>query len=309
MGYIGEYLLFLAETVTLVAAVFAVTVLVARAVSRSRGGEGRLQVRHLNPRYRQLATRIEAASSPRREFKRLLRHGRDQERKERRIFVIRFAGDLRATAVRALREEVTALLSARREGDKVVVCLESLGGVVASYGLAASQLTRLREHGIPLTICVDRVAASGGYMMAAVADHILAAPFAIVGSIGVVAQLPNFHRLLKQHNIDFEQFQAGAYKRTVTLFGETSDEDRRKLQSQVDETFELFQSFLTRYRPRLDLQRVATGEYWYGSRAVELGLIDEIGTSDDYLLAASREADLYELSYRLPTQRRRWWLR
>ncbi|SCZ65833.1 protease SohB [Thiohalomonas denitrificans] len=309
MAYLGEYLLFVAETITIVAAVFALVVLTARALRQSREDGARLQIRHLNPRYRQLATRIEAASLPKRELKRLLPHRGRQERKARRVFVIRFTGDLRASAVRSLREEVTAILSTRQEGDSVVVCLESLGGVVASYGLAASQLTRLRDNGLPLTVCVDRVAASGGYMMAAVADHPVAAPFAIVGSIGVVAQLPNFHRLLKQHNIDFEQFQAGAYKRTVTLFGETSDEDRRKLQSQVDETFELFQSFLIRYRPRLDLQRVATGEYWYGSRAEELGLIDEIGTSDDHLLALSREAELYELNYRLPPQRRRWLFR
>jgi serine protease SohB len=224
------------------------------------------------------------------------------------VFVVNFAGDLSAGAVAGLRQEVTAILSSRREGDEVVLRIESLGGVVASYGLAASQVVRLKAAGIRVTVCVDRAAASGGYMMACVADRILAAPFAVVGSIGVVAQLPNFHRLLKRYDIDFEQFHAGKYKRTVTLFGENTEADRAKVREQVEEVFELFKEFVGRYRPSLDVDRVATGEYWYGSRAVELGLVDELRTSDDYLLEASREAGLFEVRY-MGRKPRPWWLR
>jgi len=308
MEILGEYLLFLAKTATVVVAVLA-------ALSAGRqlrgGGEGALLVRNLNDHYQRMGRIIKAATSGKPAFKLALwrRAAKSEEQKpRRRVFVLNFAGDLRASAVAALREEITGILSDRREGDEVVLRLESLGGIVASYGLAASQLVRLKEQGIPITVCVDRMAASGGYMMACVADRLLAAPFAVVGSIGVVAQLPNFHRLLKRHDVDLEQFHAGEYKRTVTLFGENTEEDRAKLREQVEEAYRLFKEFVALYRPQLDLERVATGEYWYGTRAVELGLVDGLRTSDDYLLEASREAGLYEVRY-LGKKPRAWWLR
>ena len=215
-----------------------------------------------------------------------------------RVFVLRFQGDIRASAVDNLREEITAVLTQAEPGrDQAVVCLESPGGMVPSYGLAASQLVRLREAGLDLTVVVDRVAASGGYMMAAVGHRIVAAPFAILGSIGVVAQIPNLHRWLDRHDIDFELLTAGDYKRTLTVFGENTDAARRKFQDHLDETHELFKQFLQRYRPQLELDRVATGEHWYGDQARALGLADEIGTSDDLLMKLAREAEVFEVSY------------
>ncbi|WP_018935638.1 protease SohB [Thioalkalivibrio sp. ALJ24] len=215
-----------------------------------------------------------------------------------RVFVLRFEGDIRASAVDSLREEVTAVLTLAEPGrDRAVVCLESPGGMVPSYGLAASQLGRLREAGLDLTVVVDRVAASGGYMMAAVGNRIVAAPFAILGSIGVVAQIPNLHRWLDRHDIDFELLTAGDYKRTLTVFGENTDAARRKFQEHLDETHELFKQFLQRYRPQLELERVATGEHWYGDQARALGLADEVGTSDDLLMNLAREAEVFEVTY------------
>ncbi|WP_323843950.1 protease SohB [Microbulbifer magnicolonia] len=226
----------------------------------------------------------------------LITHKPEGERK--RIFVMQFDGDIKASALHQLREEVTAVLQVAEPGDEVLVCLESPGGMVANYGLAASQLARVRSAGIQLTIAVDKVAASGGYMMACVADRILAAPFAMLGSIGVLAQLPNFNRLLKRHDIDFESFTAGEYKRTVTMFGENTAEGREKFQSDLDEIHTLFQHFVAEYRPKLDVAKVATGEVWFGQRALDVGLVDELKTSDEYLTSSAQSADLYQVEYK-----------
>ncbi|EGT4320253.1 protease SohB, partial [Cronobacter sakazakii] len=175
--------------------------------------------------------------------------------------------------------------------------LESPGGVVHGYGLAASQLQRLRERQIPLTIAVDKVAASGGYMMACVANNIVAAPFAIIGSIGVVAQIPNFNRLLKRNDIDIELHTAGQYKRTLTLLGENTEEGREKFREDLNETHHLFKEFVHSMRPSLDIDAVATGEHWYGVQAKEKGLVDEISTSDDLIIARMAEREVVSLRY------------
>ena len=190
--------------------------------------------------------------------------------------------------------------------DEVIVRLENHGGLVHEHGLAASQLARIRERDIPLIVSVDKVAASGGYLMACVASKVYAAPFAILGSIGVLAQIPNFNRLLDSHGVDFEQITAGKYKRTVTMFGKNTDEDRAKLKEELEDVHALFKSAVSRYRPDLDLDKVATGEHWYGTRALELGLADEILTSDELLLQRAESRDLYRLSYKIkqPLQKR-----
>ena len=186
--------------------------------------------------------------------------------KQQRVFVLNFDGDWKASAVNLFREEITAILCVAKPQDEVVVRLESSGGVVHGYGLAASELQRIKDHHIPLTIAVDKVAASGGYMMACVADKILAAPFAIIGSIGVLAQLPNFHRFLKKHDVDFEQITAGQYKRTLSLFGENTSDGRKKFQTEINEAHQLFKQFITEHRPQIDIDKLATGEYWFGQK-------------------------------------------
>ena len=211
--------------------------------------------------------------------------------------MVNFHGDIRATNVASLREEITAILTLANKTDEVLVKLENTGGIVHEHGLGASQLLRLRDSGIPITVAVDKVAASGGYMMACVAQKIIAAPFAVIGSIGVLAQLPNFHELLTRQGIRFEQETAGEYKRSVTMFGENTEKDREKLREQIEETHTLFKDFVALHRPNLDMAQIATGEHWYGTRALELGLIDEISTSDDYLLEASKKLRLYEITY------------
>jgi serine protease SohB len=307
MEFVLQYGLFVAKTVTIVVAV-GVLVVLAASLSRRGRQPDRLQVTRLNDRYQNLKQVLEASILPRRSFK-AGEKARRQERKalkkrsaeeagrSRRVFVINFRGDIRASAVAALREEITALLTIARPEDEVVLRLENAGGLVHDHGLAASQLERIRSRGIPLTVTVDKIAASGGYMMACVGNRVIAAPFAVLGSIGVLMQLPNFHRLLETHGVDFELLKGGEYKRKLTLFGENSDADRARMQQEIDDTHQLFKDFVGEHRPQLDVGTVGSGEHWYGRRALDLGLCDELRTSDDYLLAASHEAELYELVY------------
>lgn len=310
MEVVAEYGLFLAKTVTLLVAALLLIVAVAVIGGRGRRGrQGQLKVRHLNRKRRDMANLLKASILPRKVFRRELKaerkrlksdqklRGSDGHDHRRIVFVLDFRGDLRASAVASLREEITAILSVARPEDEVLLRLESAGGLVPAYGLAASQLTRIRQHPLTLTVAVDKVAASGGYMMACVADHIIAAPFAIVGSIGVVAQLPNFHRALQKHDVDYEMFTGGEYKRTVTVFGENTDQDRAKYQEEIDDTHALFKEFVQGNRSQVDIEKIATGEHWFGTRALELQLVDALRTSDDYLMEACEAADLYEVSY------------
>ena len=218
----------------------------------------------------------------------------------KRLFVLDFDGDMKASAVDSLREEISAIISIAGKQDEVLLRLESPGGMVHSYGLAASQLQRLRNSDINLTIAVDKVAASGGYMMACVANKIIAAPFAIIGSIGVIAQIPNFNKLLRKMDVDFEQHTAGEYKRTLTIFGENTEQGREKFREELEDTHQLFKSFITDNRPELDIESVATGEHWYGTRAVDKGLIDDISTSDDLIINAVKDSEVFEVSYEVP---------
>ncbi|MDG2960277.1 protease SohB [Bisgaard Taxon 10/6] len=215
------------------------------------------------------------------------------------LYVLNFKGDIQASATAALREEITAVLSvANPETDEVLLRLESPGGVVHGYGLAASQLARLKQAGIKLTVAVDKVAASGGYMMACVTDKIVAAPFAIIGSVGVVAQVPNIHRLLKKHDVDVDVMTAGEFKRTVTIFGENTEKGKQKFQQELEETHDLFKQFVAQNRPYLDVEKIATGEHWFGQPALALGLIDEMATSDDVILQAIKEKSVLELQFK-----------
>ncbi len=303
-----EYALFLAKALTIVIAVGLTAAMILASARRERMPE-KLEVRHLNEKYETIANTLRKETLTKKAFKAQLRQDKARKKAEKkleaagrggtrpRVFVLNFHGDIKATAVSSFREEVTAVLLLARPDDEVAVRLENAGGLVHEHGLAASQLMRIKENKIPLTIMVDKIAASGGYMMACVADRILAAPFAVVGSIGVLAQLPNFHRLLDKHGIDVEQFMAGEFKRTVTLFGRNSDEGRAKLKEELEDTHVLFKDFVVKHRSAVEIERVATGEHWYGARALELKLVDELMTSDDYLLEASQRAELYEVNY------------
>lgn len=305
MEFLAEYASFLAKTATLVIAILVVLSAIAglRGKGRRKPG-GQLQVTRLNEFYKELRERLESGLLDKAQLKALRKQQAKAEKQQkkkpddkRRVFVLDFDGDIKASATESLRNEITALLTLATPQDEVVLRLESGGGLVHSYGLAASQLARIREAGIPLTICIDKVAASGGYMMACIGEKIVSAPFAVLGSIGVVAQMPNVNRLLKKHDIDFEVLTAGEYKRTLTVFGENTDKGREKFQEDLDITHQLFKDFVARYRPQLHIDEVATGEVWLGIAALNRQLVDELGTSDEYLSQRAREANLFHLRF------------
>jgi serine protease SohB len=319
LEFIYEYGLFLAQAVTFVAAILIV---IAGLVSmghrqKAEQHEGHIEIRNLNEKYRLIGDSIQhmvtdpdalktqeksnkkADKAKAKEAKKKRKKSGDEAVDERRnrLYILAFDGDMKASATDNLREEISAVLPQIHDGDEMLVKVESPGGLVHSYGLAASQLQRITSAKVPLTIAVDKVAASGGYMMACVADRIVAAPFAVLGSIGVLAQLPNFHRLLQKNNIDFELLTAGEYKRTLTMFGENTDKGREKFVEELEETHDLFKSFVTTNRPSLDIAKVATGEVWYGQKAIEEGLIDEVQTSDAFVQNRLEDWDVYEVKF------------
>ena len=324
MEFFADYGLFLAKTVTAVIAIGLLLSLIVNAKQKMRDSSdrGHIEITKLNQQYEDVSEAMMLAVLDGSEQKAMAKKLQKEKKKQAkaskkasnkepaetddsaqvehksRVFVIKFDGNISASAVTDLREEITAVLSQATSRDEVVLKLESAGGMVHSYGLASSQLDRLRKKEIPLTVCVDKVAASGGYMMACVADKILAAPFAIVGSIGVVAQMPNFNKLLKKHDVDYEILTAGEHKRTLTLFGENTDKGRKKFIEDLEETHTLFKDYVAERRPQVAMDKVATGEVWYGSRAQELALIDDVKTSDEYLMHRVTEADVYEIAYK-----------
>jgi len=309
--FFADYGLFLLKTLTIVVAV--IVIMLAGAAAQRRASHEGLEVENLNKKYRGIADALRNAISSKNERKQAAKARKKQEKAQARessakprSFVIDFKGDLKASAVSSLREEVSAVLEVATSDDEVIVRLENHGGIVHEHGLAASQLARIRDREIPLLVCVDKVAASGGYLMACVGTRVYAAPFAILGSIGVLAQIPNFNRMLDSHGVDFEQVTAGKYKRTVTMFGKNTDEDRAKLKEELEDVHALFKDAVAKYRPELDLEKIATGEHWYGTRALEHGLADELLTSDEVLAAKAAERDLYLVSYKIkqPLQKR-----
>jgi serine protease SohB len=303
--FLYEYGLFLAKAVTVLLVIVAVILMTLMSTVKHKPDKGELRLTHLSEELEALKHDLKQELLTKKQFKAYEKALKAEEKAKSKqdevlqstVFVIDFKGSIDANEVTALREEITAILTIAEPTDEVIVNVESGGGMVHGYGLAASQLDRLRQANIKFSVCIDKVAASGGYMMACVANKIYAAPFAIVGSIGVVAQLPNFNRLLKKHEIDYEQHTAGDFKRTLTVFGENTQEGRDKFQQELEETHELFKTFVGQYRPEMDIAKVATGEHWYGQQAIALGLVDEISTSDDVVLKLVGDHKVIKIKY------------
>ena len=304
MDILHDALSFAAKGFVVFATIALIALFVAALFRRRRTGGSRLRVNQLNEQIDALGDALRAELMERKELKKLLK-SRKKSRARRpaakpNVFVLDFKGDLFATEVRNLREEVSAITAVAGQRDEVVIRLESAGGAVPHYGLAAGQLMRLRDKAIKVTVCIDRVAASGGYMMACVADQIVAAPFAIIGSIGVVAQVPNLHRLLEKHDIDFQEMTAGEFKRTVSVFGEITEKGRKKFQEELEDVHRLFKEFVKAQRPKLDLDKVSTGEHWLARRGLDLGLVDQLRTSDEYLVGRAAEANVFRVTFERP---------
>lgn len=333
MEFLFEYGLFFAKAITVVMAIVAVLIAFVAIAMKQKGqasGKGQLEIHSISDALEDVTDYAEKMLLSDAQLKQFMKDKKAEEKAKAkadkaatklaaknkigsdpnlsdspakistdkaRLFVINFHGSVDAHEVANLREEITAILLAAEDNDEVLVNLESGGGVVHGYGLAASQLQRIKAKGLKLTICVDKVAASGGYMMACVADRLICANFAIIGSIGVIAQMPNFNKLLKKNDIDFEQHTAGDYKRTLTVFGENNDEGRAKFKAELEEVHVMFKDFVHTNRPSLDIKKVATGEYWFGLQAKELGLVDELATSDDIILELNKTREIFSVKY------------
>lgn len=299
--FLPEYGLFLAKLISIFLILVFLLIIIFILITKTRPeSHEQLDINHFNEKVNSLRNSINSFILDKKELKSLTKENKKIEKAKKkepetkkRMFVLNFKGDIRASEAANLGNEITALISILKPEDEVVVVLESAGGTVHGYGYAASQLLRIKDNGNYLTVAVDKVAASGGYMMACVADKIISAPFAIIGSIGVLAQIPNFNKLLKKHNIDFEQVSAGKYKRTLTMFGENTEEDREKLQEELEETHILFKEFVKSNREQVNVDKIATGEHWYGKQAKELKLVDELSTSEAYLMKAIDEYNVY----------------
>lgn len=312
MHYLADYGLFFAKTITLVIALLLLIAGILALIFKNKTpSNGHLEIKKINQTYEEMEEALQEKILSKKDFKAFIKEKHKKEKKQdknkdknlseaetrKRLFVLKFDGDIRAACVEHFRQEITAILNVATPQDEVVVCLESGGGVVHGYGLCASQLQRIKARHIPLTIIIDKIAASGGYLMACVGDKILAAPFAIIGSIGVIAQLPNFHRWLQKREIDFEQITAGEYKRTLTFLGENTAKARDKMKQDIEEIHHYFKLFITQNRPQVNITEVATGEHWLASRALELKLVDDLNTSDDYLFSHYKTADIFEVSF------------
>ncbi|MGI9281737.1 MAG: protease SohB [Endozoicomonas sp.] len=307
MEYLAEYGLFLAKVVTFVVALLIIIVAAAAMGQKSKKiSKGHLEIKKLNEHYQHLKDDLQHAILDKEGLKQLAKDKKKAEKDKKkdkdkdsksRLYVLDFHGDIKASAVKSLREEITAVLSVINDNDEVLLKLESAGGMVHAYGLAASQLQRIRDRGVKFTIAVDKVAASGGYMMACTANQIVAAPFAVIGSIGVMAQLPNINKLLKKHDVDIELHTAGEFKRTLTLLGENTEKGRDKFKQDIQDTHELFKDFIKEEREQVNVDEVATGEIWYGRQALGNNLIDQVMTSDEYIYSKVDSVDIIQISY------------
>lgn len=304
--FLNEYLMFLFKTLTIIVGIVSIIIVYFYSKVKIKHGKskGLLIIKDLSSSYHRLKIQmlgnLYTKDKVKEEIQKCKKLTKDKKKLNRlNTYIIKFDGNIKATAVQSLKEEITAILSVANKKDNVVLVLESPGGTVSGYGLAASELSRIKKKGIKLTIIVDKVAASGGYMMACMANKIIAAPFAIIGSIGVISQTPNFHQLLKDKGVEFEQITSGKYKRTVTMFGNNTEEDREKLKSELESIHEQFKVLIKTQRPGIDIEKVSTGEYWLGEKAKELKLVDELMTSEEYLMNMYESgSSLYRIEYK-----------
>lgn len=307
MAFLYDYGLFAAKGITLVLLIAVGIIAVLSAAAKQKSKKGGLEITDLSENYNENKRHLTESLMNKEQLK-LFAKQQKKEAKEKkkekkdsnkpRLFLIDFKGSMDAKEVSSLREEISAVLMMAKPDDEVLVRVESGGGVVHGYGLGASQLQRIRDRGLFLTVAIDKVAASGGYMMACVAQKVIAAPFAIVGSIGVVAQIPNFNRLLKKHDVDVELHTAGEFKRTLTLFGENDDKARQKFKEELEAVHQQFKQFVSEHRPRMDIDQIATGEHWLAAEAKKRGLVDDLKTSDDYLLQQFEQKQVIKVAYR-----------
>ncbi len=221
-----------------------------------------------------------------------------------RLAVLRFQGlrDLNASGDQRLSEAIDEVLVNRDHFEEAVVIIDSPGGTTHGYGHAYALLERLSASGLKVTACIDRIGASGGYLMALPADRILAGPFAIVGSVGVVAGIPNVKRLLEEKGVSYRLFVAGDKKRVVHFADDDGPEVREYMDEKLAGIHTQFLQAVEKHRgDRVKLDEVRSGDHWSAEESVEkgLGLVDELQTSAEYLLERNREVALVMIERRV----------
>lgn len=211
--------------------------------------------------------------------------------------VLRFEGDTMATGRQDFARMVDEVLHNKERIQRVIVVVNSPGGGVSVYGQMFAGMERMRNAGVDVTACVDTYAASGGYLMSVPAQRIIAAPFAMVGSIGVVSEFMNFNKLLRRLGVEPMTITAGELKRTVTPLSEVTEENKAAYKAQLEAIHRQFIAVVKKYR-EVDADRVCTGNHWTAAESVELklNLVDGLATSQEYLFEANQTEDLVTIS-------------
>lgn len=173
----------------------------------------------------------------------------------------------------------------------IVLRVDSPGGTVAASEEIA---TYVKECEKPVVVSVGDVGASGAYMISSQADSIWANPGSSVGSIGVIAQIPNVSGLLDMVGVEFQTFTAGEYKDAGSAYRDLTKEEEALIQGEVEEAYDQFIDIVAEGRglERAKVEELAIGWTWSGVRAKELGLVDEVGTYRDALEDAAERGGI-----------------
>lgn len=286
-----SYAIFFLKIITII--ILLLTTIIICLILITNKDNNYIKIKNINKKYITLKKLFLSKISKKIERKNLIKE--ENLTKTKNLFVLHFNGDINASDINNLKDILSIIILNKTHVDEVLIKLTSNGGIVTNYGLAASQLKRLKNENINLTISIDTIAASGGYMMACVANKIIASHFSIIGSIGVLGIIPNINKILTKNNIEIEYHTSGKYKKTLSIIGENTEIGRKKFIESLENTHFLFKNFVKENRSQINIEEIATGEYWYGVDALKLNLIDKIQTSDEYIIENLNNANIYEI--------------
>ena len=219
------------------------------------------------------------------------------------LYYLEFEGDIQASEAAKLKQEILVCLQVAKPTDVFLILVESSGGSVSNYGDLYSVMEMIKKRGHTLWVAIDRVAASGGYLISLPADKIFATPFALIGSIGVLSEVPNFGGLLDKYGVKMEEYTAGERKMNISMFRENGEEQKEHHRKKLGKIHELFKAQLVKYRGGLiekkgvDIGELMEGDFWMGENAFELGLVDELKSSVEILLDEKDHFNILKVNY------------
>ncbi|CAB3976441.1 protease SohB [Candidatus Azoamicus ciliaticola] len=290
-----DYTIFFLKIITIII-LLLLTIITCLIIIKNKDNKY-IEIKNINKKYITLKKMFLSEILKKTEKKNIIKNINKEEKiiKTKNLFILNFNGDINASDINNLKDILSILILNKKYVDEVLIKLTSNGGIVTNYGLAATQLKRLKNENINLTISIDTIAASGGYMMACVANKIIASHFSIIGSIGVLGIIPNINKMLNKNNIEIEYHTSGKYKKTLSVIGENTEIGRKKFIESLENTHFLFKNFVKENRSQINIDEIATGEYWYGIDALKLNLIDKIQTSDEYIMENLNNTKIYEI--------------